>query len=678
MARPQYGTLMWEAPEDAKRNSTLAGYLSWLQETRELRFTSYHDLWAWSVSDLEGFWGSIWEYYGVGAHQSYTRVLSSREMPGARWFEGARLNYAEHIFRMASPDRPALLFRSETQPFRELSWASLRDQVASVAAGLKALGVRRGDRVAACLPTIPETLIGFLAAASMGAIWSSCSPESGVPGVVDRFRQIQPTVLLVTDGYQYQGRFFDKTGAATEIRDALPTLRATVLVRHAPGGSATGTIACVTPWEDLLATRAELTFDSLPFDHPLWVLYTSGSTGLPKPIVHGHGGILIEMLKAINLELNLKPGDRFFWHTTPGWSMWNFLVSSLLVGCTAVTYDGSPGWPDQQALWSLAAEGAVTCLGTSAAHIEACMKAGIEPGKSCDLSALSCVAVTGSAFAPEGFGWVYDTVKDDVWLLNGGGGTETCSAFAGGTILLPVRAGEIPGRALGADVRVFDAAGRSVVGQPGELVITQPMPSMPLYLWDDPAGQRYQDGYFTRYPGVWHHGDQAEITPAGSVILYGRSDAVLNRGGVRLGTAEVYRVLESLPEVVDSLIVGAELPGRGYIMPLFVVLRPGQALTSDLEGRIRAALRQQVSPHCVPDGVYVIPAVPRTGSGKKLEVPVREVLAGVPVRDAVDGASIANPASMAYFASFAKQLRSGGPPAGAAAMGARAEVAGDA
>ena len=662
---PQAGTLLWEASEQAKRDSTLAGYLGWLEESRGLLFSSYTGLWDWSVSRLEDFWASIWDYFRITAHQPYTRVLSTREMPGAKWFEGAQLNYAEHVFRMASAGRPAVVFSSETEPPRALSWAELRDKTGAVAAALKALGVRRGDRVAGYLPTIPETLIAFLACASMGAIWSSCSPESGVRGVIDRFRQIEPVVLFAVNGYQYNGRSFDKTAAVAAIRDALPTLRATVLIRNAPGGGAGRGIPAATPWEELVASHAGLTFDALAFDHPLWVLYTSGSTGLPKPIVHGHGGILLEMLKATTLELNLKPGDRFFWHTTPGWSMWNFLVSSLLGGCTVVTYDGSPSYPDHHVLWRLAAENAVTCLGTSAGHIEACMKAGIEPGRTCDLSALSCIASTGSALAPDGFDWVYGHVKEDVWLLNGGGGTETCSAFVGGTILLPVYAGEIPGRALGAKVEAFDPAGKPVIGQVGELVITEPMPSMPLRFWDDPGGQRYAGSYYARYPGVWCHGDWITITPRGSVILCGRSDATLNRGGVTMGTAEIYQAVESLPEVLDSLIVGVDLAAHRYFMPLFVVLRPGETMTGALEEKIRTVLRESVSPRCVPDGIYVIPEVPRTLSGKKLEVPVKQVLAGALASDVISDSSIASPASMDYFARLAGELRRGTAPAGA-------------
>ena len=663
--RPRIGTPVWEAPAEAKRNSTLAGYLRWLEESRGLRLSSYHDLWDWSVSFLEDFWVSIWDYFGVSARKPYTRVLSTHEMPGAKWFEGAELNYAEHVFRMASADRPAMLFRSETEPLRELSWAELRDKAGSVAAALKAMGVRRGDRVAAVLPTIPEAVIAFLACASVGAIWSSCSPESGVAGVVDRFRQIEPAALIAADGYQYNGKSFDKTAAVAEIRDGLPTLRATVLVRNAPSGAATGGISAATPWEELLGSRGELTFDALAFDHPLWVLFTSGSTGLPKPVVHGHGGILLEMLKANSLELNLRAGDRFFWHTTPGWSMWNFLVSSLLVGTTIVTYDGSPGYPDQDVLWSLAAQSGANCLGTSAGHIEACMKAGIEPGKAHDLAALSCVASTGSALPPEGFEWVYQHVKEDVWLLNGGGGTETCSAFVGGAVLLPVYAGEIPGRALGAKVEAFDEEGRSVVDEVGELVITEPMPSMPLCFWDDPGDKRYTESYYSRYPGVWRHGDWIKITTRGSVVLCGRSDATLNRGGVTMGTAEIYRVVESFPEVLDSLIVGVELAARPYFMPLFVVLRAGESLTSELEQKIRTALRELVSPRCVPDRIYAIREVPRTLNGKKLEVPVKQVLAGVPAGDVVSDGSIANPRSMAYFAGLAGRLLSGSPGAGA-------------
>ncbi|MBC7106456.1 MAG: acetoacetate--CoA ligase, partial [Firmicutes bacterium] len=582
------GALLWQPSEEFKRGCNMSRYMEWVAENKGLRFADYHDLWRWSVTDLEGFWASIWEFFAIKASRPYSRVLAERKMPGARWFEGAELNYAEQVFRhRAAGKRPALLLQSEIRPLTEVSWDDLYRQVAAVATALRNMGVRRGDRVVAYVPNIPEAVIAFLACASIGAIWSSCSPDFGSRSVVDRFRQIEPKVLFAVDGYQYGGKPFDRRPVVAELQRALPTLQETVLVPYLfPAEGASGLERTVT-WEQLLKEEGPLTFEQVPFDHPLWVLYSSGTTGLPKAIVQGHGGIVVEHLKFLGLHQDLKPGDRFFWFTTTGWVMWNILVGGLLVGATILLYDGNPGHPDLGVLWKFAADTGMTLFGTSAAFLTACMKAGLEPGRNYDLGALKSIGSTGSPLPPEGFRWVYDHVKRDLWLVSTSGGTDVCAPFVGGCPLLPVHAGEIQCRLLGVKAEAFDDEGRALVGEVGELVITEPMPSMPLFFWNDPGNRRYLESYFDVYPGVWRHGDWIKITSRGSAVIYGRSDSTLNRMGVRMGTSEIYSAVEDLDEVVDSLIVGVELPGGGYYMPLFVVLKEGVALDEALKAKIR-------------------------------------------------------------------------------------------
>ncbi|MFO7274568.1 MAG: acetoacetate--CoA ligase [Bacillota bacterium] len=660
MPAVEEGLLLWEPSADFKERSEMRRYMRWLAERKGLRFDTYHDLWRWSVGDLEAFWASIWEYFEIRASRPYERVLASRTMPGARWFSGAELNYAEHALRRASQEHPAVLFASEDRPLAALSWNDLRAQVAAVAAALRNLGVGRGDRVAAYVPNIPEALVAFLATASIGAIWSSCSPDFGSPSVADRFRQIEPKVLIAVDGYRYNGRPYDRRPVVAELQGQLPGLETTVLIPYLdPGAGTAGFPGKTVRWDELLREGGPLAFEQVPFDHPLWILYSSGTTGLPKPIVQGHGGILLEHLKMTALHCDLRPGDRFFWFTTTGWMMWNFLIGGLLVGSTILLYDGSPGYPDMNTLWRFAEETRMTLFGTSAAYISACMKAGVEPGRDFDLSALKSIGSTGSPLSPEGFLWVYDRVKQDLWLASVSGGTDLCTAFVGGCPLLPVYAGELQCRCLGADVQAFDEQGRPVIDEVGELVIVQPMPSMPLFFWNDPGDRRYRESYFEMYPGVWRHGDWIKITSRGSAVIYGRSDSTINRMGVRMGTSEIYRVVEDVPEVVDSLVVDVELPGRGPYMPLFVVLREGVELDDALRDRIRQRIRTALSPRHVPDDIVAVPEVPRTLNGKKLEVPIKKLLLGVPREKAVNPDSMSNPHSLRFFEEFARQLRDG-------------------
>jgi acetoacetyl-CoA synthetase len=632
-------------------------YMNWLGRERGLALGGYGQLWQWSVDHPNEFWASIWEFFDLPGRPPL-QVLAERSMPGAQWFPGAHLNYAEQIFRQASSERPALLFQSERQPLTALSWAELAASVASVATALRAMGVGPGDRVVGYLPNMPQSVVALLACASLGAVWSSCSPDFGTSSAVNRFQQIEPSVLIAVDGYQYNGKPFNRLPVVAEIQAALPALQKTILVPYLNPSAGGGNLADTVRWDDLLRTPGELQFQPVPFDHPLWVLYSSGTTGLPKAIVQGHGGIVLAHLSAAGLHSDVRPGDRFFWFTTTGWVMWNFLIGNLLLGATIVLYDGSPGYPDLEVLWKLAEAAGVTTFGTSPGFIASCGKGGIEPARH-DLGPLRCLGCTGSPLPPEGSQWVYDHVKRDLWLSLFSGGTDLYSPLVGGCPLLPVRAGEMQCRYLGAKVEAWNDEGQPVVDEVGELVITEPMPSMPLYFWNDPGGQRYRDSYFSFWPGIWRHGDWIKITPEGSVVIYGRSDSTLNRLGVRMGSSEIYRVVEALPEVVDSVVLGIEQPGGGYYMPLFVVLAKGDELDETLRKRINGAIRAQLTPRHVPDEIIAVPDVPRTISGKKLEVPLKKILMGVPAEKAASAGSLANPGSLQYFVDLA-QARSGG------------------
>ena len=649
---------LWEPPAELVERARMTEYMRWLEATRGLRFDGYHDLWRWSVEDLEGFWSSIWDFFEVRADGDYDRVLASRSMPGAEWFAGTRLNYAEHVFAGKDDAEAAILHASELRELEELSWGELRTQVAAVAAGLRGLGVERGDRVVAYMPNIPEAIVAFLASASIGAVWSSCSPDFGPASVIDRFAQIEPKVLLAIDGYRYGGKDFDRLGVIAELGAAMPSLRGTVVLPYLDSDPDLSPLRDTTRWDELLAAGegAELSFERVPFEHPLWVLYSSGTTGLPKAIVQGHGGILLEHLKKLNLHVDAHPGDRLFWFTTTGWMMWHFLVSGLLTRAAIVLYDGSPGHPDMSVLWDLAARAGVTMFGTSASYIAACMKAGVEPGAGRDLSRLGAVGSTGSPLSPEGFDWIYEQLGADTWLFSTSGGTDLCTAFVGGTPLLPVYRGELQARALGAAVEAWDEDGNPLIDEVGELVVTEPMPSMPVRFWGDPDGSRYRASYFEQYPGVWRHGDWIEITSRGTAVIYGRSDSTINRSGIRMGTSEIYRAVLGIDAIVDALVVDIPRPGTEGWMPLFVVLREGAELDDELRREIARRVREHCSPRHVPDEVFAIAEVPRTLSGKVLEVPVKRILMGTPAEKAASRDSLANPAALDYFVELAGSL----------------------
>jgi acetoacetyl-CoA synthetase len=649
--------LLWRPSPERNAASNFARYLDWLAAERGLCFSGYHDAWAWSTTEIESFWASLWDFFDVRASLPYETVLSTRRMPGARWFSGAELNYAEHALRerdVAQRESPALVFQSENRALGVIDHDELRAQVASVADGLRELGVRRGDRVAAFLPNIPEAVIAFLACASIGAIWSSCSPDFGTAGVIERFRQIEPSVLLAIDGYVYGGRAHDRRAAVTELRGGLGTLRHSVLVPHL---DVAARVPGMLLWSELLERDVPLRFEQVPFEHPLWILYSSGTTGAPKAIVHGHGGILLEHLKALALQNDMQPGDRFFWHTTTGWMMWNLLVGGLLAGCSIVLYDGSATHPDPDVLWQLAQDARVTRFGAGAAYYTTCMKARLAPGHRFDLSALRAIGSTGSPLPPEAFRWIYHAVKRDVWLASSSGGTDVASAFLGACPTLPVHEGELQGAALGARVQAFDDRGHAVSDEVGELVITEPMPSMPVCFWNDPDGARYRESYFEPHPGIWRHGDWVRFTARGSAVICGRSDATLNRQGVRIGTSEIYRAVEAVPAVIDSLVIGIEEPGGGYWMPLFVVLEAGVQLAEPLREEIRARIRASLSARHVPDEIVQVPAVPRTLNGKKLEVPVKKILLGARAEEVVNAASLSNPEALDFFIRYAAGRR---------------------
>ena len=686
---------LWTPSRERVAAAGITRYLEWLKRERGLTFGDYESLWRWSVTDLDAFWKSIWDFGGVIAHAPYQRVLSARKMPGAKWFEGATLNYAEHALVHAR-DRggePAIACQSETRPRVEVTWDDLAAHVGALTATLKDLGVESGDRVVSYLPNIPETVTALLATSSLGAIWSSCSPDMGSVGVLDRFRQIDPKVLFAVDGYRYGGRDFDRRDVVRELVHQLPTLEAVVFV---PYLTADATLdlslpngvrrVAVLDYAGAIARTAAPAFTPVPFDHPLWVVYSSGTTGMPKPIVHGHGGSVIENLKSQRLHLDLHTGDRFFWFTSTSWIMWNLLVSTLETGCTILQFDGNPGYPDLKTLWRFTERERADFLGISPAFIGMCIKAGIVPREEFDLSRLRTVGSTGSPLTEEGYRWIYERVHPDVMLASISGGTDPGTAFVTSCPTLPVYAGEMQCRGLGVATYAFNDAGESVLDQVGELVMTEPIPSMPLFFWGDKDGKRYFESYFDTYPNVWRHGDWLKLIPRPESVtgtIYGRSDSTINRYGIRMGTAEIYRVVEAFPEVADSLVIDLEYLGRDSYMALFVVLREpgssvagigakgpapdgaaageasrqsltgGTGVTSELGARLLDAIRAQLSARHVPNEVFAIPEVPRTLSGKKLEVPVKKILLGHPAEKSVNRDSMANPVSIDWFIAFA-------------------------
>ncbi len=650
------GTLLWEPTAEIRKQANLSKYTDWLKQRNGSSFDDYEALWSWSVSHLSDFWASLWDYFQIKASKPYTEVFTGQRMPDIHWFTGAELNYTEHIFLNRTSARPAVLAHSETRPAIELSWDELYQRVSAVASSLRQMGIQRGDRVVNYMPNIPETLIAFLATASLGAVWSSCAPEFGTQSVIDRFQQIEPKVLFSVDGYRYNGKRIDRRGILHELQAALPTLTHTVILPYAFLDTNPDDYSHAQLWHDMASGEHELSYEQVPFEHPLWILYSSGTTGLPKAIVQGHGGILLEHLKQLTLSLELLPEDHFFWYSTTGWMMWNLLISGLLVGSTILLYDGSPAYPTMNRLWQFAEQTDMTFFGTSAGFILSNMKAETEPGQTCDLHTLRGLGSTGSPLPPEGFQWVYNHVKRDLWLASTSGGTDVCSSFLGGSPTLPVYAGEIQCRALGAKVEAFDEQGKPLIDEMGELVITQPMPSMPLFFWNDPENKRYLGSYFDMYPGIWRHGDWIKIESSGRSVIYGRSDSTINRKGIRMGSSEIYQVVEELPEILDSLIIGLERAGGNYYMPLFVVLKPTFSLDESLQNKIRTQLRTHLTTHHIPDEIIAVSEIPRTLSGKKVEVPIKKIFLGTPLEKAISVGALSNPESMQFFVTFATKL----------------------
>jgi acetoacetyl-CoA synthetase len=648
------GPVVWTPGEAAATESGLARYTRWLADATGRELAGYEDLWAWSVDDLEGFWESVWRYFDIRSPTPYRSVLSGRTMPGARWFEGAQVNYAEHALRTGESgvDRVAVVELDEDGPRGELTWAALRGAVGGVAAGLRKRGIGRGDLVAAYVPNCAEAAIAYLACASIGAIWSSCAPDLQPSAALDRFAQLRPAALIACDGYRYGGRAHDRRAAVAELTAALDSVRSPVVVVDRLGLG--GPPGC-EPWEALAGSPAEPAFEALPFDHPLYVLFSSGTTGPPKGIVHGHGGQLLDHVRHHALHLDLGPGDRFSFYTGTSWMVWNWLVAGLLVGSTIVLYDGSPRHPGLDAQFEVVARAGATVHGTSAGYLTACAKAGLSPGARHDLGALRAIASTGSPLPPDAFHWIRDAVGEHVWPVSTSGGTDVCSAFVSGCPVLPVRAGEIQCRCLGAAIDVLDERGRPLRGEVGELVLTAPLPSMPVRFWDDPDGQRYRASYFADFPGIWRHGDWATLTDDGAIVILGRSDSTLNRHGVRIGTAEIYAAIEAMPEIADSLVIGVEEPDGGYWMALFVALDPAGELDETLRTRILDTIRATASPRHVPDDVVRVPAIPRTHTGKKLEVPIKRVFMGADPATTLNRSAVADPAALDAFVALAAQ-----------------------
>ena len=646
--------VLWQPDQAIIDDARVTQYLRWLEQTEQRTFADYAALWRWSIDEPENFWRSIWTYFDVTSTTPFTKVLADASMPGARWFEGATVNYAAEVFKRRSESRPAIVFQGETTELVEISWAELEAQVAALAASLRAEGVQPGDRVVAYLPNIPEAVVALLACASVGAVWSVCAPDFGVKAVLDRFQQIEPKLLIAADGYTYNGKFRDRAGETEALVAGLPSLQAVILLRS--GGQAIDVAIDTLDWRDIVQRDAELETIPVDFAHPLWILYSSGTTGTPKAIVHGHGGVIVEHLKSLYIHLDLTADDRFFWFSSTAWMMWNYQVSGLLLGTTIVLYDGNPTWPTTDRLWMFAEAAGISFFGGGAAFFDVCRNKSISPRRHYDLAKLRAIGSTGSPLLPESFQWIYREVASNIYVVPISGGTDIVSAFVGGVPTLPVRSGEMSCRCLGAAVAAFDEAGDSIVGAVGELVCTQPMPSMPLCFWGDTDNTRYLDSYFDVWPGVWRHGDWIEITPTGAAIIYGRSDATINRGGIRMGTSELYSAVEALPEVTDSLVVDLEFLGRDSYLPLFVVLQENATLDDALIERIRSTIRENLSPRHVPNDVFRIAEVPRTFSGKKLEIPIRKLLLGQSAGQVINKDTMANPTSADYFIEFAKSL----------------------
>lgn len=654
----QEGDLLWQPSQEVINKANITRYIRWLDRSYNVHVDDYDALWLWSVTHVERFWLSIVRFFDIHFMKEADAILREDIMPGAKWFDGAELNYAYNIFHNRNGQQPMMIVKSEDQPLREISWQEIYEQSNQLASVLREMGIQKGDRVVNFMPNRPEAIIALLATISIGAIWSSCSPDFGAKSVLDRFAQIEPKILFSVDGYRYGGKDFDRREVVAELQEKLPTLEQTILVPHIAAN--TDNLNNTYLWDDILANAnppEKMKFEPVAFDHPLWVLYSSGTTGLPKPIVQGHGGIILEHTKATALHNDLRSGDRFFWYTSTGWMMWNYLIGALFSGATIIVYDGSPAYPDVNALWQLAEESGMTYFGTSAAFIGACMKAEIHPNQDYDLSKIRAVGSTGSPLTSNSFQWIYENINETLALESLSGGTDLCTAFVGGARTKPIYAGEIQGASLGAKVMAYNEEGNPVLDEVGELVITEPMPSMPIFFWNDPDMQRYKSAYFEMYQGIWRHGDWIKFNSRGGCVIYGRSDSTINRQGIRMGTSEIYQAIEALDEIMDSLIIDLELLGRKSYMPLFVVLREGASLDENLKNRIKQTIQKNVSPRHAPNEIFEIEEVPYTLSGKKMEVPIRKILLGYDIKKAINRGAMRNPDTIDFFIEFAKGLK---------------------
>ena len=644
---------IWRPDDFLTDLCNIEDYKRWLQDNLNVSFSTYQELWEWSVRDTKVFWKSIADYFKVIFHSEYTEVHDDAPMPFTKWFNGATLNYAEHVFRSKADDRPAIIHSSEREGIHGLSWEILEQQTAALAHGMRAMGISKGDRVVAYLPNIPEATIAFLATCSIGAIWSSSSPDFGSESVKDRFAQIEPKLLFTIDGYQYNGKAYDKLRTVKEIQEKLPSLEQTILIPYLDDESK---LENSMSWTEATATPAELQFEAVPFDHPLWVLFSSGTTGIPKAITHSHGGNLLEHYKYLSFHNDVQVGDRFFWYTTTGWMMWNYVHAALLVGGSIVLYDGSPGYPNLEALWHFASQAGIHHFGTSAPFIVANMKQGIKPKEDLSFPYLKSISSTGAPLPPDGFDWIYKNVKDDLWLVSMSGGTDVCTAFVGGIPTEPVYQGEIQGRALGVSLYAFDEKGKALTDEVGEMVITKPMPSMPVYFWNDPEKEKYRASYFDTYPNVWRHGDWVKITDRNTLMILGRSDATLNRDGIRIGTAEIYRTMNKIEAIKDALIINIEKEDGTHYMPLFVQLNEGYGLEATLIKDIKSTLRKSYSPRHVPDEIIAVADIPYTISGKKLESPIKKLLMGADLEKVINLGALRNPEAVSFFIEFRKNI----------------------
>lgn len=651
------GTLLYKADESLIQNSEIRRYQKWLSEKYEKHFDSYQDLWEWSTTEITEFWKSIWEFGEIVHSKSYDSILSGDKMPFFKWFENAHLNYVDQVFRHKDVQGPAIIYKTENKETQSLSWNQLYEDVATLANYMKKIGIKKGDRVVAYSPNIPETVVSFLACASIGAIWAIASPDFGLISVVDRFKQIEPKLLIAANGYQYNGNVYNKLHTIHDLLNEIPSIEHCIVI-HNIGEKPEIQSPKMVHWNDALKDKTtDLKCEQVEFNHPLWILYSSGTTGLPKPIVHSHGGIIIEHIKILQIEGDIGKNDRFFWYTTTGWMMWNMLVSGLIVGSTIVLYDGSPSYPNFLTLWAFAEEVGITVFGTSAPFIASFMKYQLKPNSFYKFPNLRAVYSTGSPLSANSYKWIYDSVKNDILLISFSGGTDVCSGFVGGNITLPVKAGFLASRALGAKVESYDEEGNSIIGSVGELVVTKPMPSMPIYFWGDKDFRRYLESYFDTYPNVWKHGDWIQINEDGSSIIFGRSDATINRSGIRLGTSEIYKIVEAFPDILDSLVVDLEYKDRPSFLALFIVMQKPDKFSDVFKHKIKDAIKQNISPRFVPDEIYLIDEVPKTLNGKKLEVPIRKILLGMQEEKAINKDAMANPSSLDFFIELRKTLQ---------------------